>query len=293
MRSVAGIAVFLMAGAAWAQDGELKAREAFWIKAPQAKPSTPQATPKTTPKKTNTPGTTKNNPPQPEPQREPQANNNPPQTPERPGGAHTAKVEYSQIPLALRYSILQKQGDRYLEVDPQTEFHTDDRVRVRVEANDTGYLYIVMQGSSGQWAVLFPNPDINGGNNKVEAGHSYTIPPDKDPAFRFDGPAGVEHVSLILSRTPETDMEKLIYAADDHNRTVEKPRMTIARNTVEESAFGQVRNDLLSRDLVFDKYDESKHETTPDGKPDKAGYAATKDKGPDARLYVELPLTHK
>jgi hypothetical protein len=46
---------------------------------------------------------------------------------------------------------------------------------------------------------------------------------------------------------------------------------------------------LLSRDLVFEKYDG----TTPDGKQDKAVYAATPDKSPDARLFVDLHLNHK
>jgi hypothetical protein len=196
----------------------------------------------------------------------------------------------SYAPLAIRYSILQKKGDRFEEVDPETEFHSKDKIRVRVEANGPGYLYIVMGGSSGQWRVLFPAKDIDGGNNRIAKAQPCTIPPESDPPFVFDENAGVEKVSLVMSRKPEPDLEQLIYAAGDPARTDDGPRQLRAQNEgIDDGIVGGVREKLLSRDLVFEKVDGPAQ----DGKTEKAMYAATRDKSPDARLFVDLKLTHK
>jgi hypothetical protein len=202
----------------------------------------------------------------------------------------TSMVAAGYTPLALRYSILQEKGDRFVEVDPDTEFHSGDRIRVKVESNGTAFLYIVMGGSSGQWQVLFPSKEIDGGNNKISKAQVYTIPPERDAAFHFDEKAGVEKVSLVLSRTPEPDLEKLIYAAGDPTRADDR-KMIMARNSpIDDAVVGGMREKMVTRDLVFEKYDGP---AASDGKSEKAVYAATRDKSPDARLFVDLKLIHK
>jgi len=210
-------------------------------------------------------------------------------TPKAPDGTGMELAGYA--PLALRYSILQEKGDRFVEVDPDTEFHTGDRIRVKVESNGSAYLYIVMGGSSGQWQVLFPSKDIDEGNNRINKGQVYTIPPEKNAAFHFDEKAGVEKVSLVLSRSKEPDMEKLIYVAGDPTRSGGDRKLVMARaDSIDDSAFGHVRDKMVTRDLVFEKYDGP---ATSNGNPEKAVYAATRDKSPDARLFVDLKLIHK
>ena len=51
--------------------------------------------------------------------------------------------------------------------------HTD---RARGQSNDDAYLYIVMQGSSGAWRVMFPADEFGEGSNRVLAGRVYDIP---------------------------------------------------------------------------------------------------------------------
>ena len=216
------------------------------------------------------------------------SNNQKPSTP----STQVIQASYTPTPLGLKYSILQKKGTNFEEVDSETQFHSGDRIRVKVEANASAYLYIVMGGSSGQWRVLFPSKDIAGGNNLIQPGASCTIPPDTDPPFYFDETAGVEKVSLVLSRAPEPDLEKLIYAVGDPTRTGPQPeqKTIMAMNQpIDGSVMGHLRDEVLSRDLVFEKYDG----TTPDGKQEKAVYAATKDKTPNARLVVDLKLVHQ
>jgi hypothetical protein len=291
MKPVAGIAICIVAGIAWAQNDELTPRQIFdfGIKAPAAVKSstTPKSTTSAKPKPVDSPPVA--------PAVDRPAIDKPPvdlastKNQTAPDGA-TPIVPLAYAPLALRYSILQRKGNAFEQVDPNTEFHSGDRIRLKVEANGAAYLYIVMGGSSGQWRVLFPSKEISGGNNHVEKGQACTIPPESDPAFYFDETAGVEKVSLVLSRTPEPDLEKLIYAAGDPTRVGEQPKTMMAgNNPIDNSVFGPVREKLVSRDLVFEKYDGP----AADGTQEKAVYAATRNKSADARLFVDLKLIHK
>ena len=65
--------------------------------------------------------------------------------------------------------ILEGPDGKPMDVDPARDFHTGDRIKFAFESNIDGYLYVAQQGTSGNWTVLFPHPDINGGLNEVEA----------------------------------------------------------------------------------------------------------------------------
>ncbi|MCU1257597.1 MAG: hypothetical protein JWO80_482 [Bryobacterales bacterium] len=204
--------------------------------------------------------------------------------------AEITTVSYRQQPLGLKYTILKLTGDKYREVDPDTEFRSGDRIRINVESNDTAFLYIVMQGTSGTWRPLFPNPAISGGNNRIDRGKVYQIPPADSPSFYFDEQPGTEKVSLILTRTPEEDLEKLIYATGERNKGNGDAKTIMAKNaTISGAIMGHVQQQMLSRDLVFEKADES----GPDGKTEKAMYVATPDTSAGARVFVDLKLIHK
>jgi hypothetical protein len=280
MKRVLGIIVGILASLAWAQnENELTARQLFLNTAPSSPPATgPKKAP---PVKVKPP-----DPPVSKPPDVIVSNNN-----QKAPDTSTQIVKASYTPLALKYSILQRKSNNFAEVDSDTEFHSGDRIRVRVEANSSAYLYIVMGGSSGQWRVLFPSKEISGGNNRIEAGQACTIPPENDPPFYFDETAGVEKVSLVLTRSPEPDLEKLIYAVGDPTRNIEQQDKTIMamNKPIDGSVVNQLRDQVLSRDLVFEKFDG----TTPDGKQEKAVYAATRDKSSNAQLFVDLKLVHK
>lgn len=195
----------------------------------------------------------------------------------------TVLVPAAYAPLALRYTILKRNGEKWEEVDPDSDFHSGDRIRIRVEANDSAYLYIVMGGSSGTWRVLFPSPDISGGNNRVERRQFLTIPPESQNPFYFDETAGTERVSLVLTREPEQDLEKLIYAAGSRNQD------RVLRASIDNSVVDGLHQQMLSRDLVFEKVDETKA----NGATEKAMYAATPDTTAGARVFADLQLKHK
>jgi hypothetical protein len=63
-----------------------------------------------------------------------------------------------------------------------------------------GYAYIIMTaGSSGQKAILFPNPDT-GMDNHLKAGRDYPLP--TAARLKFDENPGIERLNLVFSPTP-------------------------------------------------------------------------------------------
>jgi hypothetical protein len=199
-------------------------------------------------------------------------------------------------PLALRYSLLKQNSDgEYVEVDPETVFRSGDRLKVSVEANDAAHLYIVQQGSSKAWNVLFPNEDTTHGDNRVDRNRRVTIP--GGGRFTFDDQAGTERLFIVLSRTAESDLEKIIYdlsrkQASPASTPAEetRPKMMLAQSRIDDSVVNRLRGHMIARDLVFEKVDDK---PAPSGKPEKAMYYATQDRSSRARIVVDLNLRHQ
>lgn len=201
-------------------------------------------------------------------------------------GTHTIQAA---MPLGLRYSIL-KRGDnnQFTEVDPDFTFKSGDRVRFQVKTNTTGYLYIVMQGSSGSWRLLFPSQEVAGGSNLVQPGELRTVPAGDRGQFVFDEQAGTEKLFVVLTRQPEPDLDKLIYAMGGPQKTSAPDHVMLAGNSVSDDMVNRLRKEMGSRDLVFEKSDEDQN-----GKPEKAAYVANPSTASDARLVVDIPLHHR
>src|SRR5882724_3675141 len=192
-----------MCVSARAQESTLKARKLFYAPPPtsQAKPADP-VKPRIP---TTKPTTSRVDPVRP--------------NVEDPVATHRTSVPTMNValsPLALRYSVLKRNGQgAFEETDGDSTFHTGDRIRLSVQANDTGYLYVVMRGSTGAWRVLFPAADEAGGDNRVIKGKNYTVPAGKNGQFFFDETGGEEKLFLVLTRRAEPDLESLVYAMAD------------------------------------------------------------------------------
>lgn len=204
-------------------------------------------------------------------------------------------------PLGLRYSLSKRNDSgRYDEVDASTVFHSGDKIKVTVKANDPGYLYVISRGPSKTWIVQFPSPDIDNGNNHIGRDQEYTVP--AGGRFNFTDEAGEEKLFLVLSRKPAQDLEKLIYSlgsdtgkapAPASDEPKEKPAkalmMASNRKSIDDPFVDRLRSQLTSRDLVFEKVDEE----TPGDRKEKAVYVATPDRSANARVVVDLSLKHE
>jgi hypothetical protein len=211
-----------------------------------------------------------------------------------PGRAEVASA--SAVPLGLRYSVLKAAPDgRYQEVDADSIFRAGDRIRFSVTANDSGHLYIVQRGSTGNWRVMFPSAEIEDGNNRVISRREYIFPPGG--RFTFDQNTGDVKIFLILSRAPEPNLEKLIYDLNTPGKPASsdpasKHLMIAANRTpIDDAIIGRVRSTVMARDLVFEKVDEK----TAGERKEQAIYVVNVNTAAAAeqRLVVDLTLRHQ
>jgi hypothetical protein len=199
-------------------------------------------------------------------------------------------------PLGLRYSLVKVTVDGETEVSPDETFHSGDSVRVKVEGNRDGYLYIVSRGSSGNWKPLFPSADINGGENHVAAHASYSLP-STTQVFSFDRQAGEEKLFIIYSPDPIRDLESMIPSLT-HSTQPDKPATkalpinTATLAPITDNYVSQMRQ-TYSRDLVVEtvtpKTPEPQAGTTPP-KQENAVYVVNRNGG---RLVADIRLEHK
>lgn len=212
---------------------------------------------------------------------------------EQPVGAKSDKT-IKGAPLGLRYSIVKSTGGgQAVEVDPDTVFHSGDRIRLNIQSNDRGYLYIVMRGSSGRWSLLFPSKEILEGNNLIEKEKQYEIPLGS-VWFAFDEQAGVEKLFLVLSRTPEPDLDKLIDSLRPSAPTSagpdKKPAGTVqVVSSVDDATVNKIRGQVATRDLVFEKVNDD----SPGQTQEKAVYVVNRTGNKDSRVVIDLNLNHQ
>ena len=222
----------------------------------------------------------------------------PPSDSSQPVGAKSDKTVKGSVPLGLRYSILKQMGSSSVEVDPESVFRSGDRIRLSVQANDNGYLYIVLRGSSGRWSPLFPSKEILSGDNKVKKGGEYEIPLGS-VWFAFDEQPGTEKLFIVLARQPEPDLEKLVQSLR-HDSSSQQAKSGSTKNdkdeelvqvvaSLDDGTVGKVRGQVKSRDLVFQKVDE----TTSGPKKETAVYVVNRTGSADSRVVVDVSLNHQ
>jgi serine/threonine protein kinase len=148
-------------------------------------------------------------------------------------------TDAANVAPGIRFRLIQAGvNDAPMDVDPANEFKTGDRLRFAFESNIDGYLYVAQQGASGNWDVLFPNPDINGGRNAVKRFEEYEVP--GDAWFELDKNVGTEQVFVFLSREPL----KTLPGFDRPVKTIERGNGLM---------IAELQNSIASRDLVFAK----------------------------------------
>lgn len=290
----------LAATAAWGQGtASLRARELFYTPPPDTSAVKPPATPAAAPAAPAPKTIAKKTPPK-------------SPTPSQPTSSAPTQAVVDKPatgPLGMRYSVLKRNASgEYQEVDPDSTFHSGDRIRLEAQANSTGYLYVVAQGSSGNWQVLFPSREVSNGSNLVHRGETRLVPGGNQGQFVFDEQAGTEKLFFVLSRQPEPSLDKLIYSMGGQTApadpTVVKPaaepnRVLMAQATVSDDVISRIRSQMQARDLIFEKVENEKvvsQNAAPASgqvKIETAAYVVNRSTAPDARLVVDLKLKHQ
>jgi len=88
-------------------------------------------------------------------------------------------VKTIQVPLLaaqLRLLNVDKEG-KETEVNPIAAFTINDRLRMSIKANQSGYLYVIRQASpEADGEIIFPTTLVNNGSNLVKANIEYVLP---------------------------------------------------------------------------------------------------------------------
>ncbi len=202
--------------------------------------------------------------------------------------------------LAMRWTITQLMPDgKKQEVPTTMAFKSGDKINVRVEVNEFGYLYILARGSSGKWSPLFPSPSVAGGDNRVGPGVPYTIP--NGYVFTFDNQPGEERIFIVFSRKPEPDFDGLIYkVAPERDETKPaapsvtrpNPGIIMASNTTIGDPFVDRMSKMYARDLIVEKVEGDVKTSSLGPRFEYAAYVASKSNN-DPRVTAEVTLVHK
>jgi Domain of unknown function (DUF4384) len=120
----------------------------------------------------------------------------------------TAAISTSGAPIGLGYTLYMRDsnGDP-VRVDPEREFRTGDRVRVLMETNTDGYLYIFNTTDGGDPVMIYPDAQLDEGGNYVEAHVPTEVPASTASEerlrwFTFDAKPGTERLYIVVTREP-------------------------------------------------------------------------------------------
>ena len=117
----------------------------------------------------------------------------------------------SRLPLpaiALGYTIFMRDmNGRAVRVDPTREFHNGDRIRISLEPNVDGYVYVFHTENDGPPEMIYPDARLEGGENWIEAHVPIEIPSTLEADerlrwFQFYGNAGTERLYVVVTREP-------------------------------------------------------------------------------------------
>ncbi|HEX8458742.1 MAG TPA: DUF4384 domain-containing protein [Pyrinomonadaceae bacterium] len=121
--------------------------------------------------------------------------------------ATTATVAKPQA-LGLGYTFFTL-GDNGLAVrtDSSRQFRTGEAIRIALETNTDGYLYIFHTENDGEPQMIFPDTRLKGGDNFVRAHVPYEIPSSEEKSeemrwFVFKDPPAAERLYIVLARQP-------------------------------------------------------------------------------------------
>lgn len=123
--------------------------------------------------------------------------------------AHNKNSSKSSLSaIGLGYTLFMRDADgRGMRVEPTHEFHNGDRVRISLEPNIDGYLYVFHTENDGAPEMIYPDSRLDAGDNAIEAHVPLEVPSSEENNeglrwFTFYGNGGTEHLYVVVTREP-------------------------------------------------------------------------------------------
>ena len=116
------------------------------------------------------------------------------------------KVNVPRIGLGLTLFMRDSNG-LAVRTDPSHVFHKGDHVRVLIETNVDGYLYVFNTTDNGQPMMLYPDPELDEAGNYFQAHVPFEVPSSLAAEERlrwltFDEHPGAEKIYFVFTREP-------------------------------------------------------------------------------------------
>ena len=161
-----------------------------------------------------------------------------PVKPEHPGPSKPSKLSDSSTPVNARRMglgvtlFMRDSNGLAVRVDPDHVFHKGDRVRVLLETNSDGYLYIFNTTNDGAATMIYPDASLDDAGNYLQAHVPFEIPSSLSTEerlrwFAFDETAGTERLFFVFTREPlrgiPIDDELIAYCREAKERCPVKP----------------------------------------------------------------------
>lgn len=115
---------------------------------------------------------------------------------------------YATGPIGLGYTLYMRDGNGdAMRADPSREFHAGDRIRISMEANTDGYLYVFHTENDNAPTLIFPDSRLNDGDNMIDAHVPYEVPSPFEATenlrwFLFDENPAIERLYIVITREP-------------------------------------------------------------------------------------------
>ncbi|MBS1854453.1 MAG: DUF4384 domain-containing protein [Acidobacteria bacterium] len=210
-------------------------------------------------------------------------------------GAKAGESAAAALHLGLRYTLLLVDDRTHVgaPVDPTRNFRKGECVAMNIEANRSGYLYVLAKESGGDWEPLFPTPEAPGEDNRIDPGQVVRTP--RESCFEIEDPPGTETLFVVLSRDPR-DIDQL---AESVKLPREKARQTAQAAPV-NGVVEQMTANFGTRDLTFREAappPAAVRQTGAKGgaraEPRHAVYVVSGSAKPAATLVTRIEINHK
>jgi hypothetical protein len=119
-----------------------------------------------------------------------------------PSSGGVAVLPVSASGLGLGYTLFMRDAGGPVRVDPQREFTQGEGIRIALETNTDGYLYVFHTENGRDPQMLYPHPTLDRGENRITGHRLYQVPTSLDTWFEFDERPAVERLYIVLSRKP-------------------------------------------------------------------------------------------
>lgn len=153
------------------------------------------------------------------------------------GGGQIAINSYNSAPIGIGYSLYMRDtnGDA-VRVDPSRIFRAGDRIRISLETNTDGFLYVFHTENNGEPQMIYPDAKLDDGENFVEAHVPYEIPWSGEQSeslrwFVFDQNPANERLYIVLTRDPlpgvPTGQQLVDYCAQSQGKCPWRPATSL------------------------------------------------------------------